>query len=174
MSGRLFVIDLARCTGCHTCGIACKDRADVPDHVDLLRIDRSETGVYPRPALTYRVVHCFHCAEPPCVDICPAGAILKGVNGLVSLDTDQCTGCGACIDACPFDAVSLLPEGVAAKCDGCWDEIARGWNPTCVRACPMRALEYESLDEAPANRVEDSGFDDRGVGPAVLYLRRAQ
>ena len=172
MSRRLFVIDLARCTGCYTCGIACKDRAGLLDHVDLLRVDRSEAGVYPRPSLTYRVVHCFHCADPPCVDACPAGAISKGIDGLVSLNQDACTGCGACISVCPFDAVLMLPERVATKCDGCRDEIARGWDPTCVRACPMRALRYESTSGAPDNRVEDSGFDDRGIGPAVLYVRR--
>lgn len=170
MSRRLFVIDLARCTGCYTCSIACKDRAGLPDQADLLRVDRSETGVYPRPSLLYRVGHCFHCAEPPCVDACPTGAISKGVDGLVSLDRDECTGCWACIHACPFGAIAMLPEGIAAKCDGCRDEIARGWDPTCVRACPMRALRYEPLSGTPGNRVGDPGFDDHDVGPAVSYL----
>ena len=50
------------------------------------------------------------------------------------------------------------------------DEVARGWGPTCVRACPMRALEYGS-DDRPA-RVADASFDDHGIGPSVTYLRR--
>ena len=94
-------------------------------------------------------------------------------DGLVIIDQEECIGCGRCIEACPFDAIIMLPEDVAAKCDGCADEVAKGWEPTCVRACPMRALKHEQLDNAQTqNRVPDLDFDDRGIGPAVLYLRR--
>jgi Fe-S-cluster-containing dehydrogenase component len=67
----------------------------------------------------------------------------------------------------------MLPEHIAAKCDGCRDELDRGWDPTCVRACPMRALGYEPVEDTLfENRVRDPSFNDRGIGPAVLYLRR--
>jgi Fe-S-cluster-containing dehydrogenase component len=107
--------------------------------------------------------------------VCPKEAISKSEDGIVTIDEEKCIGCGKCIEACPFDAIIMLPDGVAAKCDGCVDEVAKGWEPTCVRACPMRALSYELPDTAKfENRVSDPSFDDRDIEPAVLYLRMSK
>ncbi|MBN1579242.1 MAG: 4Fe-4S ferredoxin [Anaerolineae bacterium] len=169
----LYIVDLARCTGCQACSIACKDRANLPDDLDWLHVEPREGGVYPKPALYYRVTHCFHCAEPPCVEICPMIAITKQDNGRVRIDPDLCVACEACIDLCPFCAIVIGPEGAASKCDGCADEVDRGQEPACVRACPMRALDYRPAEnDLLEKRVQDSEFDDHGIGPAVLYLRR--
>lgn len=173
MNERVFVIDLARCTGCQTCAVACRDRTDIPDDMALLHVETTESGAYPNPDLTHRVIHCFHCGRPTCVDACPAGAIWKRSGGLVTLEAGRCTGCGECLEACPFHALALLPAGVAAKCDGCADEVAAGWDPTCVRSCPMRALAYVTPTTLPLDgRVPDAAFRDHGVEPAVVYLCR--
>ncbi|MFH1568092.1 MAG: 4Fe-4S dicluster domain-containing protein [Gemmatimonadota bacterium] len=171
MTRPAFQIDLARCTGCLTCRIACRDRADLPDGVDWLRIEAQEGGAFPAPTLTYRVVHCFHCAEPACVPACPEQGITRGADGLVRLDREACTACGQCAAACPFGAIALGPDGAATKCDGCPEEVAAGWEPTCVRACPMRALGF-GPDRPRPGRVPDGGFDDAGLGPAVSYWKR--
>ena len=164
-----FEIDIARCTGCYACSVACKDRADLPDQVNWLRVEMHEGGAYPHPTLYYRVVHCFHCADPACAGVCPTGAIDRDGHGWVQIDRELCVACGACAEACPFGAVALGPEGLATKCDACADETARGWEPTCVRACPTRALDYVSPDQHPSSsRVDDADFDDHDIGPAVL------
>jgi anaerobic dimethyl sulfoxide reductase subunit B (iron-sulfur subunit) len=171
----LFEIDIARCTGCYACSIACKDRAGLPDEVDWLHVETHEGGAYPYPTLYYWVVHCFHCTEPPCASACPTGAIGRDGRGWVQIDAQLCIACGACAEACPFHAVALGPDGLALKCDACADETAREWEPTCVRACPTRALDYVSADQGlPDNRIVDPEFDDHDIGPAVRYLRRAQ
>ncbi len=173
MSRNIFVVDIASCTGCHTCSIACKDRAGLSDELDFLRVEAHEGGLYPEPTLYYRVIHCFHCEEPACAQACPVEAISKEDNDLVVIDSEECTGCGECMEACPFDAMIMLPENVAAKCDGCADEVARGWDPTCVRACPMRALRYERIEDVQMKkRLKDSDFKDHNIGPSVLYLHR--
>lgn len=172
MSGAVYTVDLARCTGCQACLIACRDRADRPEGVDWLRVERHEAGTFPAPVLTYRVVHCFHCAEPPCVDACPELGISRTSQGLVSIDAQRCVACGRCFEACPFGAIAELPDGSASKCDGCADEVWLGWGPTCVRACPMRALAYGPPAAAGPRRVPDDRFQHHGVGPAVAYWRR--
>lgn len=175
MSRDIFVVDIASCTGCQTCSIACKDRAGLPDELDFLRVEAHEGGLYPDPTLYYRVIHCFHCTKPSCAEVCPVKAISKDDNGLVVIDPEECMGCGECIEACPFDAIIMLPEDVAAKCDGCADEVARGWEPTCVRACPMRALRYEQMEYIQMKkRFRDSDFKDHNIGPSVLYLHRRE
>jgi len=50
-----------------------------------------------------------------CVDVCPFGA-LSLVDDIAVVD-DQCTGCGACLDVCSADALSL-PERPAAAAEG--------------------------------------------------------
>lgn len=39
-----------------------------------------------------------------CLDECPVGAISEE-NGKAFIDADSCTDCGACADACAFDAI---------------------------------------------------------------------
>ena len=166
---RVFYVDLSRCTGCDTCVIACKDRANLADEMDWIRVDRQETGVFPGVHLTFRVVHCFHCARPACLKACPVSAIGRDNAGWVQIDATRCTGCGACIAACPFDAVTLGADGLATKCDGCADQVAGGLEPTCVRACPMRALFFCDPATITRPRIADPSWNDHGIGPCVRY-----
>jgi anaerobic dimethyl sulfoxide reductase subunit B (iron-sulfur subunit) len=169
----LYIVDLARCTGCQACSIACKDRANLPDELDWLHVEAHEGGAYPTPTLYFRVTHCFHCAEPPCVEICPVTAMTKRENGRVQIDAGLCVACKACIDVCPFAAIVTTPQGFVSKCDGCADEVDQGQEPACVRACPMRALAYgPAASTSIEKRVQDREFEDHSIGPAVLYLRR--
>ena len=173
MKEERFVVDLARCTGCQACSIACKDRAGLPDDLDWLRVEARESGTYPHPSLCYRVTHCFHCDEPSCAEVCPTDAIAKTADGWVQIDGQLCVRCGACVEACPFAAIVTQPDGYTSKCDGCMDQVSQGWTPTCVRACPMRALQYGPIADALLERrTHDQAFDDHGIGPSVMYLRR--
>ena len=168
-----FLIDLAACTGCFACSVACKDRAGLPDEYDLVRVEEHTPGAYPKPGLFFRVVHCFHCANAPCVAACPSDAMSHADDGLVVFNEAECVNCGKCAEACPFDAITMLPADVPAKCDACADEVARGWEPTCVRACPTRALDYGSGgDDLPEHRVQDTEFDTHEAEPSVVYVRR--
>ena len=174
MSRSVFAVDMATCTGCFACSVACKDRAGLPDDLDLLRVEGHETGVLPQTEIYFRVIHCFHCEEPPCVDACPSDGIVKREDGLVSIEADLCNGCAECVEACPFDAIVMRPDGTSAKCDGCADEVALGWDPTCVRSCPTRALCYGTLNDVPyEGRITDGSFEDHGIGPAVRFLQRS-
>ncbi len=163
-----FIIDISRCTGCYACAVACRDRADLAGDVIWLRVPLEERGAYPAISFNYRPTHCWHCDDPACLPVCPVEAVTRNELDLVQIDTEVCIGCGACIEACPFGAVTLVAE-VASKCDGCADELAAGLRPTCVRACPMRALEYGSLDVQLVQKKPDAAFDDHGIGPAVRY-----
>lgn len=40
-----------------------------------------------------------------CVDACPVDAIT--LDDKAKIDADTCTECGACVDECPVDAISL-------------------------------------------------------------------
>ena len=51
---------------------------------------------------------------------------------------DDCIGCAACVDACPFGMAALHPEsGLALICDLC------GGDPACVKRCATGAIVYD-------------------------------
>ncbi|MFW6409860.1 MAG: 4Fe-4S binding protein [Halanaerobiales bacterium] len=51
-----------------------------------------------------------------------------------TINKDKCTGCGQCIDMCPFDAISLENNKAVIDASAC-----RGCNQ-CIRACPVGAI----------------------------------
>lgn len=99
------VIDFSRagCTLCGACVQACEPQA-------LSRMATTSPFAWRAfigdACLNLRRVECRSC-----VDTCDARALrytprLGGI-GLVSVDADACTGCGACVAVCPTQAVSL-------------------------------------------------------------------
>jgi formate dehydrogenase beta subunit len=91
---------------------------------------------------------CMHCAEPGCLEACPApGAIVQYTNGIVDFQQDQCIGCGYCITGCPFD-IPKIHAGTRRvyKCTMCVDRVAVGLQPACVKACPTSCLQFGTKD----------------------------
>ena len=91
---------------------------------------------------------CQHCAEPPCVDVCPTGASFKRADGIVLVDKHICIGCRYCMMACPYKARSFVHEpqsnqkpdvprgmGTVEACTLCVHKVDRGEQPACVSAC---------------------------------------
>jgi Fe-S-cluster-containing dehydrogenase component len=169
---RKFIIDIDRCIGCNACSVSCKDRAGLPDELDYLRVERNESGKYPNVEMFYRVIHCFHCENPPCEAACEDAAISRNEDGFVLLDENKCTSCGSCITVCPFKSIIELEGSIFRKCDGCYDEVAKGFDPTCVRACLTRALSFKKLDETESIDRMERDFNDYGIESAVIYLKK--
>jgi phenylacetyl-CoA:acceptor oxidoreductase subunit 1 len=138
------VVDVNRCVGCQTCTIACKHANDTMPGVQWRSVLDVEQGGYPDVERFFLVVGCQHCAEPPCVPVCPTGATYQRDDGLVAMRYDLCIGCGYCAVACPYQARTLAHEmkfyygkataqeahtahaeriGVAQKCTFCIDRV---------------------------------------------------
>ncbi len=45
-----------------------------------------------------------------CVRVCPFDALSLGPEGIVVVNAEQCTGCGLCVPACPKDLFQLYPR----------------------------------------------------------------
>ena len=55
--------------------------------------------------MTYLVTeNCIKCKHTDCVDVCPVDCFHEGPNFMV-IDPDECIDCGACIPACPVEAI---------------------------------------------------------------------
>ena len=82
-------------------------------------------------------------SEPTLEDVCQGAALVKEEQGLIRIDEHKCNGCGWCILACRFGAITLHPtKRVAMTCDLC------DGDPECVKLCPFEgALIFSTLDE---------------------------
>jgi len=152
-------IDLARCSGCGSCAIACKVENNVPlsepedaktkrffAWLEVIAIEPEEehsehTRFIPRP--------CMQCDHPPCVVVCPVQATVLGDEGIVSQIYDRCIGCRYCTNNCPYTAKYFnwhTPE---------WpDEMKAGLNPD-VSIRPKGVVEKCTFCYHRLQRVSD-------------------
>lgn len=149
MTRYAMVADLNRCVGCQTCTSACKHTNATPPMVQWRKVLDIETGVYPDVDRVFVPVGCQHCADPPCMDVCPTTATGQREDGIVTIDYDLCIGCAYCFVACPYQARYKVSKntsyyggdeliaseakrfddarvGVAQKCTFCSDRVDAG------------------------------------------------
>ncbi|MFQ5649934.1 MAG: 4Fe-4S dicluster domain-containing protein [bacterium] len=98
------VIDLRKCTGCHSCTVSCVAENKLPPGVVYRPVMEEEIGTFPNVTHRFTPRPCMQCEEPPCVPVCPVSATWKRPDGIVHIDYDQCIGCRYCITACPYSA----------------------------------------------------------------------
>ena len=143
-----FVIDNRSCIGCHACSTACKAENEVPLGVNRTWVKYVDKGAWPHSRRHFQVTRCNHCANPPCVSICPVTAMYQRADGIVEFDGDACIGCKACLQACPYDAIYIDPDsGTAAKCHYCAHRTELELEPACVVVCPTQAIVSGDLDD---------------------------
>ncbi len=53
------------------------------------------------------------------------------------IDADTCTGCGACVDSCPSEAIEMQDDKAVIVVDKCVD------CGVCVDECPVEAISME-------------------------------
>ena len=146
---RIYAIQ-AWCLDCKRCEIACKTfhsksknvvkafKLESPQPQQRIRVEGAKT--------TSIAISCRHCEDPRCIMGCISGAMRKDpATGLVYSDPEKCVGCRTCVSMCPFGAVhveEVYAKGYAFKCDLCGDAPGQPGTPSCVAACPNRALIY--------------------------------
>lgn len=121
------------CMGCHACEIACKQEHSLGVGPRLVQVLEKSPDYIP--------IFCHHCARAPCRDACPTEAIYKNESGIVLINEEECIGCQACVEACPFGAMQFNEETeFAVKCDLCVDKLKRGERTACSQACPTQCI----------------------------------
>ncbi len=160
-----------RCMGCEACVIACNTGRCLPRERWDTVVERHVEGRYPRVRKKFFPRMCRHCANAPCVQACPSGAMRTEAGGVVVVDRTACIGCGSCVEACPHGAV-VLHQGKAAKCDLCHDRLAAGMKPRCVETCPSQARLFEKSG-TPIAAVHDLPATKSG-GALVIYTDRGE
>lgn len=172
-----FIIDQDACIGCHACTVACEAEHDVPLGVDRTWVKYIESGTFPDTQRKFSVMRCNHCADAPCVSVCPTTALFTRDDGIVDFASDNCIGCKACMNACPYDALYIDPvEQTAAKCNYCAHKVDVGLEPACVSVCPTQAIVAGDMDD-PVTRISRMlarenlavRAPEQGTNPKLFY-----
>ena len=167
------LIDTTLCSPeCNECVKACNTENGLTERVSLtdpqwirkIEIEYQDTG-----RKVSAPVMCQHCANPPCVDVCPTGASFKRADGIVLVDRHTCIGCRYCMMACPYKARSFVHEpltdqkpdvprgkGCVESCTLCVHRIDKGDKTTaCAEACTKAghgAIVFGDLND-PASEI---------------------
>ena len=176
----VMVIDTAKCVGCAACVFACKQENNVPEGYARDWIEQEVWGSFPNLAMENRSQRCQHCSNPPCVACCPTGASHIGRGGITLVDASRCTGCKACLAACPYDARYLHPETKTVdKCTFCEHRVKVGQMPACVEICPTNCLHFGDANDPNSEvhhllstRRYKTQLANLGTNPNLYWLER--
>ena len=157
------IVDIDKCIGCGNCVRACANENGVPKGYFRTWVERyqveegkenpmvdSPNGAidgFP-PATDEHLKSffvpklCNHCADSPCVQVCPVGATCISPDGVVMVDKEYCLGCRYCVQACPYGCRYLNPEtNTVDKCTLCYHRITKGLTTACCENCPTGARQ---------------------------------
>jgi Fe-S-cluster-containing dehydrogenase component/formate-dependent nitrite reductase membrane component NrfD len=173
-----FIIDNRKCIGCHACTVACKAEHEVPIGVNRTWVKYIEKGSFPDTRRLFSVMRCNHCADAPCVEICPVESLFTRADGIVDFDDRRCIGCKACTQACPYDAIYMHPdEHTSAKCNYCTHRVDIGLEPACVNVCPEHAIISGDMDnplseisKLLARETVSVRKAEKGTNPKLFYI----
>lgn len=204
MAEKAILYDASKCTACRGCQVACKQWNENDEEIPTEEngVDSSNWGSYENPKdlspttwLKMRFIEvekngkidwyfarqaCMHCTDAGCVKVCPNGSLYHNEEtGFVEYNRDTCTGCGYCIDACPFSVPRSdrnLLTGIAKmdKCTLCtsagYNRLEEGMEPACVKTCPPGALKYGDRDALVAEgKARVQTLISQGKSSANLY-----
>jgi TPP-dependent indolepyruvate ferredoxin oxidoreductase alpha subunit len=153
--------DPQKCVGCVVCEYACSAEKEnvfnpLKSRIRAIRLD----------SLSNAAITCKVCKEAPCVAACPEKALTQSSeNGIITVNEDKCNGCGWCIEACEYGAITLHPnKQKVIVCDMCNGE------PECVQSCPEGALNLlgKTTDKIVTG---DIGCYTLGVLPPVTTVQ---
>jgi ferredoxin len=127
-------------------------RIDAGEAARILREEHERGHVqaaYFKDAVGGRFYHICNCCSCCCVGMKAHNAyhvpLLASSGYVARVDAEECNGCGACEDACPFKAVAVGGDQVAvvdaALCMGCG---------VCESRCEAEAIKLEVDPSRPA------------------------
>lgn len=158
--------DVARCSACRACMVACKQWHDLPADFSTPFEGQYQSNK-DLTSITYNLIkmnervdkdgkfhwdfikfQCMHCQNPACLNGCPEEAIERKTSGAVVINEDKCVGCGYCTTNCPFNVPRVDPDRhKSTKCDLCFDRIENGMTPSCAKTCTAEAIAFGTKDE---------------------------
>jgi Fe-S-cluster-containing dehydrogenase component len=181
---KIFLVDIAKCSGCYNCQFACKDEHAGNDWTPYAKpqpdigqfwakVVDYPRGTTPKVKVHYVPQFCNHCDNPKCMEFAKNGEVYKREDGFVIIDPEKAVGMKELVEACPYGAIYWNEElNIPQKCTGCAHLLDNGYKlPRCVESCPTDALRFgEKEDFADELRGAQVLKPETGCGPNVYYM----
>jgi CRP-like cAMP-binding protein/Fe-S-cluster-containing hydrogenase component 2 len=121
----VLVVDQNLCTSCGNCIDACERRHGT----SRLQLRGLQVENYMFPTA------CRHCADPACL-LCSVNGIVRLPSGEIQIVEDNCIGCGACAERCPYGNISMHAV----------EQAPRGFFPTLFDFLVRGSARERALD----------------------------
>jgi Fe-S-cluster-containing hydrogenase component 2/CRP-like cAMP-binding protein len=130
----VLVVDQNLCTSCGNCSDACERRHGT----SRLQLRGLQVENYMFPTA------CRHCADPACL-LCSVNGIVRLPSGEIQIVEDNCIGCGACAERCPYGNISMHAV----------ERPRRGFLPMLLDFLALGGMRERALDaiDAKTQRV---------------------
>ncbi len=158
---RFVISDPELCTGCMICSNVCSMH-----YFKVISPARARNRVFRTEDGLDFSLFCRNCEDAPCIDACPNEAISRTSKGLVVIKAKLCDGTGACVQACPYNSITINPDtGKAIKCIQC---------DQCVKRCPADAIWTTTQTELDQKDPEGRILSQHDKHTEYLYGKEAR
>ncbi|MGI6732343.1 MAG: 4Fe-4S dicluster domain-containing protein [Anaerovoracaceae bacterium] len=188
MKQHYIVIDVAKCSDCNNCFLACKDEHvgnkwlpytdEQPRHGHRwMNIFQNLRGQFPRVDENYLAMPCQHCQDAPCIEAHPECISRRG-DGIVLIDVEKAKGVKNIAESCPYGAIYWNEDlNIGQKCTMCAHILDNGhepYMPRCVHSCSTQAMKYYHVEAEEMKEIaEKEGLENYkaewGTNPHIYY-----
>jgi len=129
------------------------DKSDQPVPEALFYLAPNNNGLKTvRELATFRY-SCRKCEDAPCIAVCPAEALEKDEEGLVSRYTNLCISCKSCVTVCPFGTMMTDFFKHHRNKDLYYDLTDSNQMEKFIEACPPGTVTLTDAKESPADNI---------------------
>jgi Fe-S-cluster-containing dehydrogenase component/anaerobic selenocysteine-containing dehydrogenase len=163
-------IDLAACTGCSACVVACYAENNIPTvgkrvmnqgrEMSWLRIERYFDQEAEELHVSFLPMMCQHCGNAPCEPVCPVYATYHNEEGLNAMIYNRCVGTRYCGNNCSYKVRRFnwfefeYPEPLSWQLNPDVVKRTAGVMEKCT-FCVQRIMEVKDLAKDDGRSVQD-------------------
>jgi Fe-S-cluster-containing hydrogenase component 2 len=96
---------------------------------------------------------CRKCEDAPCIAVCPADALDKDDDGIVTRYTNLCISCKSCVTICPFGTMMTDFFRHHRNKDLFYDLTDKQELEKFIEACPPGTVSLVDIDESPEENI---------------------
>jgi Fe-S-cluster-containing hydrogenase component 2 len=105
-----------------------------------------------RELATFRFT-CRKCEDAPCISVCPADALGKAEDGVITRYTNLCVSCKSCVTICPFGTMMTDFFKHQRNRDLFYDLKDEKEMERFVKVCPEGTVSLTDDDELPEKNI---------------------
>jgi formate dehydrogenase iron-sulfur subunit len=96
---------------------------------------------------------CRKCTDAPCIEVCPADALEKNPDGIISRATNLCISCKSCVVICPFGTMMTDFFEYHRNKENYYDVMDKQELDLLIKSLPEGAIQLVDMEEDPENNI---------------------